>query len=320
MPELKQYGLIIPQEQNPKDWRFGGVSGADKVVLREDGQYQNFLPKVEYQHAVYFDTMACVTFSALNCLEIYQNVRGINANYSDRFTAKMSGTTNRGNSLVNVAESIRKDGVIPEEDWAFPRLQRQPVFEWEDYYQEIPDELKMKGKRWALENTVQWEWIPMSRLQDALKYAPIQVTMRAGIKPNKDGLYTDGGSRARNHAVTLVGYKEGEYWEVFDHYQGNEIRRMVWDYDFIWAMQFTIAHKKINTNMIEIPNDTLVQEVEKSGTFGLHLNNKIMLGDEGKLLATWLMRNKGNTTDKVKPLTELEWNSFQKTDLRNNPV
>lgn len=313
----QQFGLLEQVDVFPKDWRMGGLSGATKTIINESGDYTKFLPEVEYQVGVYFDTMACVTFSALNCLETIANVKGISWNKSDRFTAKMSGTGVKGNYLRNVAESIRTEGVVDEEDWPFPRKQRSPVYGWGDYYSEIPDTVRSEGLKWLQDWSIEWEWIRMDQIKEALKYGPIQVTVKAWPKPLKNGLYNDGGSKYRNHAVMLIRATD-EYYEIFDHYTKSK-KKLVPDYDFKSAMQFSLIPKKDDMPTLSLPNDVLVQEVEKSGTFGLHLNGKMIVDDVDKVVASWLMRNKGDVKGKTVSLTRDDWNSFSKTDLKNNP-
>lgn len=316
------YGLIEQKEVAVKDWRFGGLSGAVKTVLKADGQYTDYLPDKEYQAGLYFDSLGCVSFSALNCLETINNIKGIKSNYSDRFTARMSGTTKKGNTFKNVAESIRKAGVLDEGLWPFPRTQRTPIFDWPDFYVNVPDELKMIALNWTTCHDVDWEWVDTTLLKDALVYGPVQVGVYAWPKPQKNGLFTDGGNQRRNHAVELVGYQEGDYWTIFDSYD-KTLKNLVWSYDFKSGLQFSvnkITNSQTPMPTIQLPDDVLVQEVEVSGTFGLHLNGKIIIGDEGKLLATWLMRNNGHVIDKSFALKQSDWASFPKTDLKNNPI
>lgn len=318
-------GLLIEPVLNPRDFRMAGVSAAERRILRADGNYLDFLPQVEYQIGTYFDTMACVTFSALNCLEIIQRVKGRSDNFSDRFTAKISGTTERGNYLSSVAEAIRTQGVVEEESYPYPRTQRTPPFLWGDYYKDLTPDLLMAGKRWLLDWNVTWEWVTNTpeHIMEAMAWGPIQVTVWAWPKP-VNGMYDDGGNINRNHAVTLVGYDVGRYWLIFDHYEATT-KKLVWDYKFGTALRYSLTAKLPFNNLtpmpaLTIPNDTLVQETEFSGTFGLHLDDRIILGPVDEILATWLMRNKGNVNGKTMALRKSDWDTFKKFDLKNNPL
>lgn len=321
--ELLKFGLLEQIEPVAKDWRMGGVSGASKEVLRKDGNYTKFLPSLEIQRGVYGDTMACVTFSALNCLETIANLMGMPWNKSDRFTAKMSGTTKSGNYLRLVAESIRKHGVVDEEVWPYPREQRRPVFDWDQYYAEIPSNVIGEGARWAWKELVQWEWVGVQDLREALVYGPIQVTVRAWPKPQENGLYTDGGIKDRNHAVMLFNATD-EYYEIFDHYE-KSIKRLVPDYRFGSALQYSFVKKvPMNTTLPMLPDNALVQDVEGSGAFGMSLNGKIMIGPTADILATVIMRSESGSEDSLLlkriPLAKAVWDAFPKVDTKNNPL
>jgi len=319
----KIYGLI---EENPdvRDWRMGSITGARKEVLREDGDWRDFVPsEEEIQAGVYFDTYACVTFSALNNLEMIAKAKGIEMNRSDRFTAKMSGTTTSGNSLRNVATSVsRWHGTVAEEDWPFPRTQRTPVFDWDDYYKEIPQELQDLGLSWLEDWDVSFEWIPTDKesIREALKYGPLQVGVYAYPKPLENGMYDDGGRDRRNHAVTLI-YAGDDCYEILDHYErsGKITKRLVPDYDFKWIMQFTLNPKKDKPMpIIDLPNDCLVQLVEGKGGFGLHVDGKLYVDDTDKILASWLVRSP--EFGRKKAITQAQWDSFPKFNLKNEPL
>lgn len=315
----KNYGLIPEPKIRAKDWRFGAVSGSPKAVLSEDGNYLDYLPNFEIQAGVYFDTKACVSFSALNCLEIIFRAKGWGEkNFSDRALAKMSDTTKDGNYLSKVAETIRKEGIVPDADWDWNPNQRNPVYDWDDFYKAVPSEVEMKAKRWLNDFKMTWEWVSLDNLKEALKYGPLQVTVYAWNK-KQDGIYPNPKNKYRNHAVTLVNYKEGEYWQIFDHYD-TSIKRLAWDYEFGHALRFTV-NKRIKDNMpTDLENDILVQDVEDSGAFALHLDGKLLVDDTDKLLATWLMRNDGDVAGKTAAIKAAEWDKFEKRDLKGNKI
>ena len=104
---------VIERRPSPKDWRAGGVTGIVRGdILRADGQWDSYLPILEKQYGPYFDTEACVSFGNINCPEtlMYRQF-GKKVNYSDRFIAKMSGTTQQGNDEYTVADVWRSSCV-----------------------------------------------------------------------------------------------------------------------------------------------------------------------------------------------------------------
>lgn len=227
---------FIPEEPTPTDWQFGSeraVMGA--AVLKSNGQWTGSLPADEHQKKG-TETQGCVSFSALNILEMLVRVKyGKIINKSDRFTAKMSGTGQRGNSFINVATSIRKDGAVNEEDWPF-----KDDLTWNTFYQTIPNGIITKGQDFLQQYKVNHEWVEFShgKFKEALKYGPLQVGVFAWAMRN--GRYYVPQGMRHQHATTLVGYKDGEYWLVYDSY-GPFLKKLEWNYPFYkYAMKYHI--------------------------------------------------------------------------------
>ena len=232
---MKNYGINIqPKKSTDYIANIGGIG----EELNPSGNWFDFLPVKEYQHFDWGDTMECVTMSALNCLEILHTyLYGIEPNWSDRFTAKMSNTTHRGNWLTAVANSIRHDGLVSEEDYP------ATASSWDDYYKEVPQEIIDKGKRFPYE--VNYEWIVPTNaegLENALKTAPIQVIVHAWEAP-VNGIYQRT-TKPLNHAVCLLNSVHGEYWEIFDHYD-NVIKRLAWDYKITNGLKYSLKKKNM---------------------------------------------------------------------------
>lgn len=228
-------GVIIKPKRRT-DYRFGALN---ENIVNPSGDWTDYLPANEKQNRG-VETMACVTFSALNCLEILHIFQyGYEVNWSDRFTAKMSGTTRRGNWLTSVGDSIRHDGLVLEKD--YPSVWTS----WDDYYKEISTEIINKAQK----HQVNYEWIVPSDsdgLCYALKVAPIQVIVHAWDKA-VNGIYQKT-SKPLNHAVTLVNAVYGEYWEVFDSYD-NFIKKLAWDYIIKHGFRYSI--KKNNMKFLK---------------------------------------------------------------------
>jgi hypothetical protein len=259
---LKNTGFIA-ESPRPTDWVCGAVSGITFQECNHMSDWTVFLPSEERQNSVYFDSMACVTFSALNCIEAqirahiaYQRLPGatikalkdlgyfndrLEFNLSDRFTAKMSGTTRQGNTFVNVWDSIRKHGVLPEGDWNYPREQRTPVFDWDDYYQEIPQALKDKAKRFLDLFDIKYEWLTPT-LDDYRKHlaqSPIQIAAPTCPGWNTDSPVNRCGMMA-NHATML--YRVSDNIHDFDTY--NPFRKeLAKDYPIFHALKGVVIPK-----------------------------------------------------------------------------
>lgn len=253
--------LEAPPRQT--DWIAGEASGLAFEERNHMGDWTVFLPSEERQGAVYFDSMACVTFSALNSLEMqmrahlaYQRLKPdtikwlkdngyfndrLEFNLSDRFTAKMSGTTRQGNYFVNVWDSIRKDGVLPEADWNFPRDQRTPVFDWDDFYQEIPQDKKDKAKKFLDYFDIKYEWVAcnLETYKQQLFQAPIQIAAPTCPGWNTEKPVTSCGLKA-NHATVV--YRVSDNLYDFDTYNPFQ-KTLVRDYPIFYALKGVLIPK-----------------------------------------------------------------------------
>ena len=272
-PNVTTGVLDFPQKIRDRDWVAGEVSGIKYESRVPSGDWTMYLPDDEWQTGVYFDTFGCVSFSALNSLEtqlrwmLFNNkltasqigtlrslgILDVNnvPNLSDRFTAKMSGTTSQGNYLMAVADSIRNDGVIAESHWNYPRLQRTPPFVWEDYYQEIPQELKNLGKEWRKIFTVRAEWIETTRasIVKHIKQAPLQIAAKVCDGWNNAPVVPSCGV-GNGHATILYHVQEDAdtTYKDFDHYQPFR-KQLAADYGISSVLKLVLLINEPDTNM-----------------------------------------------------------------------
>ena len=237
------YGFIEPVLKQ-EDWVLSG--NLDKIILQEDGQWGNFLPEVEYQKKYGIETSACATFTSLNCLEIlFNRVYNLQANFSERYTSILGSTTPLGASPQDVAESMRKNGVIAQKYLPFD----ESIETFDDFHSPTPMAEKYLeiGAEWLEYNSIFHDWVVIpsdkdkpKQLMEALKTSPLLVSVKAWSSDGEYYVKTKGDRD--NHATTLYGYVEGKYWKVFDSYD-NVHKKLAWDYDFGWAKRFVLAKK-----------------------------------------------------------------------------
>jgi len=147
------------------------------VIRNESGNWQPFLPGGEKQSNNNTDTMACVTFSLLNCIETQEFfLTGKRINYSDRWIAKMSGTTPYGNYLQTVANTVQQYGLVKEESWPTPQN-----YTWDSYYAD-PDpatlqKLLLEGREWLKSHKLETDWLTTDKdvILKHLKQCPSQI-------------------------------------------------------------------------------------------------------------------------------------------------
>lgn len=310
---------LIPEKYQVTDYHFRGISGISSSVLQEDGQWDNFMPVEELQLGTYFDTFACVTFSALNCIEtLFERKFGVPANFSDRFTAKKSGTTRNGNSLVAVASSIRHDGLVDENSWPFARGRDEKVT-WEEYYKEIPESVVAEGLSFTDHYDVMTEWVEPTEncLMAALTEGPLQVTLtyQGTEKMGIDGVIP-AVFGPENHAEKLYGYEYKKFWKLQDHYC-KTIKKVAWNTKFFSALKYDLNERVFTPpSPMALKNNYLYQLVEGHGGFGLSVGDKFYVDDPALIDLSWHVRNNGDTKGKVGTLRLDEWTSLEKFNLK----
>lgn len=189
---MKQSGFLY--KLNPTDY----ITGSSPIVwesLNNTADWRDYLPAEEKQHNFSFDTMSCTTFSALNVIETLVNfliaqkklddtklkelgcIKNGKAEFSDRFTAIMSGTMRNGNYFQSVMDSVRRDGLLPEADLPFGGNT------WDEYHDKTKITEAMKAKALKIKDILDfaYEWVVVSstsiELFEALKQSPIQVAV-----------------------------------------------------------------------------------------------------------------------------------------------
>ena len=224
----------LNEKPKPTDLCAGGLTLGTTVYV-PGGQWDNYLPVVEFQNNFGYDRMACVSFSLLNCIEVkVLRVLAQERNRSDRFLAKNSGTTHSGNYLTTVFDSLADDGCTLEAEYP------DTPGGWDEYYKAIPTDIKEKATtftdRWELRR----EWIPVYKkdeIMNALEESPLQVVVQYA---SGDGILNPPSNEG--HAVMVYGYEKNKYWKIFDTYEGVK-KKYAWDYEFRVILKPTMILK-----------------------------------------------------------------------------
>jgi len=319
---IKQTGLLNIQNP-PVENRLG----VNDLIEREpicDGDLTPFIPTYEKQHGVYFDTMACVSFGGCDSIEtIMMCMYGIRANYSDRFIAKTSGTTHKGNWYTKVADAIMEHGMVDEEDWDYPRDQRTPPYLWDDYYSDITPEVLAKGLMWKAKYKVTARLVPINTvdIKEQLKYGPIKIGYWTRSKM-VDGIYQrDPAYHDATHCVMIYNVDDNGIIEVLDHYErdGKGHIKFAADYQFgYWALQYYVDLR--NNDKVMLKENHLYQLVEGLGGFGLCIDGHLFIDDTAKLLASQLVRTNGDIQGKFGTLTQEQWDSVEHYNLKRDKI
>jgi len=276
-----------------------------KIIFRPDMQWDFYRPVGELQKRKDRDKMACVTFSAMNCIETIINffiaviadeelqkqfnnqdlyeikeivkvfkhfglIKNNQCECSDRYIAKLSGTTERGNNQNNVAQAIRHFGLVPEDLWPY-------VHDFNEYYKNIPDNIIQKGKELLEYIKFNHEWVAPKNFNTERKYGPIQTSIYAGGGWRGNGIYPRQVYK-RNHAIDTDGFVWKEYDKVLDSYKPFD-KKVAWDSDLGWGKLFSIHLKKPIKNEREKLLDKgtkFVIRADANGEFYKIENNRLV--------------------------------------------
>ncbi len=183
---MKQTGLITKRQDS--DY-LAGTLLLERVMLDRD--WRSFRPISEKQYNYDFDTKSCTTFSCLNGVEFWLNflkdkfsigqkkeltdmgyLLDGEFNFSDRFTAIMSGTTPEGNWHQKVLDSIRNDGLLPEKDLPFGGDS------WDAYHNKliITQAMIDKAQKFRKFIEIAYEYdttYPNQNIGESLEYCPL---------------------------------------------------------------------------------------------------------------------------------------------------
>lgn len=170
--EYQNRGALV----DPREKRVAGI--IPYTIRNPDGDWTKWLPEGEKQFGK-VDSMACVSFSLINCIETQEYfLTGKKVNYSDRWLAKISGTTKQGNYLISVADAVNQYGLVREESWPKP-----DNYTWEEFYAD-PEPTKRKelfadGQKWLKTHKFEYEWLTTNRdvILKHLKQCPLQILL-----------------------------------------------------------------------------------------------------------------------------------------------
>lgn len=263
-------GVII--DVRPTDFLAGGETGIAYEARNLKGDWAAFISANERQSIPGgYDSLSCVTFSALNILEIQLNWLAINGmipdevlqelkelgfvteagfNFSDWFTAVASGTNaENGNTLQAVWDSIRHIGAIPQKD-GHELKDFASAEEWLDPRGITPAHLE-KAKRFKEFFEVAYEWVVLGEqgawdtFAHHVKQAPLHIATPTCASWNSpEGTIVDGcgSKKTLNHATAYIGQKVEAYHKDLDHYVPF-IKLLAWDYYMPYAIKAVVTVK-----------------------------------------------------------------------------
>lgn len=242
----KNHGVILGDILE-SDLFLGQNERVRHTINLENYDWYRYFSTGEVQLGTYYDTMGCVTFSALNVLEAVFNylIRNdkisqdnvdwlwdngylklnenmeIEMDCSDRFIVSLSGTTQLGNTGGKVWWTIRNYGVVPETVCKWDSSRSAPFEErFAEWYRDpanVSEEAKGLGKEFLKRFNIFYERVQTNKegISDGLKHSPIQVFIPTAC-PYENGVQQACSAKV-THAVSLIDDR-GDNYPLFDHY------------------------------------------------------------------------------------------------------
>jgi len=244
-------GLIL-EPLREEDYVFG-ISPVSPLIgstgLQPDGDWEKYVPTHEAQFNDTLDSMSCVSFGTTNAIEtLIKRVFGLDVNYSDRALSKMSGTTEQGNSPKKVADTIRKQGLVPEMEWPFT----SDIKTFAEFMAELPQRIKILAASWVAEYVLHYEVVNThpAVLKEALKHSPLGVSNN--LFRNADGTYSKPKGQRDLHWATLIGEFDKDHWKLLDHYPPylKKVRKAEADFEF--AYRYAISRQVKNEGLFAL--------------------------------------------------------------------
>lgn len=263
-----------------KPYTFGNV---DKKLLKNDGDYRDFLPVGEQQNRNKKEKMHCVSEAVVNSIEtrinylislgenardeekeivnVFKGLGFIQNNkclISTRFVAKGSGTTRRGNNFRNVCDFIRHNGLVPKHMYPW-------VDDWDEYYQEFPNDIVDYGKKILDYIEILHEWVSPRNFKGTLPFGPIATSGYAWERP-VNGIYQKT-TKIRNHAIMLDFIdKLKEIFDSYNPFQKTLAEDFILGYGKLVTLRLIKPYKNKYEKMLENGQKFLIN-VDRHGEF-----------------------------------------------------
>ncbi len=241
--------FIYPDNITPETYVFGAGSPIDDPILREDGDWRKDNPQTEDQNRNGVESSACFTEAQQHDIaSLMKELWNLNVNFASRFNALLSGGTPYGGNPISAAESIRKDGLIPEEMLPFD----ESIALWDDFHSwKGGNERACRAagqawlKKWEPRYHVVFQKndpieVKYARLREALKRGPVSISMYAWVE--EGGVYIKPAGVNDSHLIEATYLDPSDRLYIFDTYPPYE-KIIAAGTNFDFAIQWSIRKR-----------------------------------------------------------------------------
>lgn len=315
------------------DWIAGANSPIEKTVLIPDLNWKPWLSNQEIQVVnltTPYDTLFCVTFSALAIISAIMNYMIANGlmpedkvkwlkengyidetgkiNFSERFTGTLGETTNRGAYQYKIANAIKNYGLIPQKDLELAESFTDNINK--DFITEANYE---KGREFKKRFYINWEWV--YDIEEALKYSPVQGIVKFANYSYPEEILVPTGSP--DHAVagifTTPNYNlmRDSYWQEFKRYAKTHTYSLM-------AFNITIlSDNNMDTKAFVETHDLKWVQNSNTGQFGRILRGKVMIVPSNDRASALLIDDKMRTEPSIK-INQADWDKLKEEGYMAN--
>lgn len=244
--QIKNYGLVISDIEDPQAYTLGGLVDLPKIVLHPDGNWQDFLPVYEPQFNSQFDSYGCTVFGTENVVEtLLRKLTGNERNFSERFIYILAKIRPPGADPHDICEVVRRNGLI--ENDLLPMTAT-----WEEFITPDPMtvELLVEGQKFQYEVKHTYVWRGRiskdertKLIREHLRYSPLGVSVTAWFREGE--VYVDNG-QPNTHWCVLYGESE-QGWLIFDSYDHSK-KILSRDHNIQLCKRFMLVEKKPVSN------------------------------------------------------------------------
>lgn len=237
------------------------VFGSEQIkgtVLREDGDWRDFLPQGEEQRRHGIESSTCFIQAQQHAIAtlLEEQFGIIDSNFSERFNlTQIHDVSEQGGSPIDAGDSFRHDGLIDDSLLPFS----EDIASWKEFNSfknGSAVECIKKGQEWLREWSPKYDIVfkreelveqKYNKLKDALRYSPVPVSVYAWKQEND--LYVKPQGVSDNHLVLCVFVDENNSAYVFDTYSPF-IKRLEpnfnMEFGVRWSIEKNTSKKKEN--------------------------------------------------------------------------
>ena len=244
---IKNYGLKFtePELRDPNAYILGGLVSLPKIVLQEDGQWDDYLPITEYQ-APNYETFACTCYGTTSILEILlKKIEGKEYNFAERYPYNIAEIEPPGADPHVIANILKDNGLVNQielpmpdtlEEYKSPRpMTAQYLVKGNLFPYKIGHEFVFKRS--------DSQEVKIINMKECLNYSPLGVSVTAWQE--QDGVYVDN-DQPNTHWTIIYGWND-KGWKCFDSYPPYH-KIVSFDHHIEVAKRYTLVKKTPSKN------------------------------------------------------------------------